>query len=50
LALGRLVTMAPNPQAAEAERLIGKLRDKVAYYGPHLPPPFAREHSLADAP
>jgi hypothetical protein len=48
-ALGRLVAMAPNPKAAEAERLIEKLRDKAAYYGRHLPPPFAREHSLANA-
>jgi hypothetical protein len=48
-ALGRLVTMAPNPQAAEAERLIETLRAKAASYGRHLPPPFAREHSLADA-
>lgn len=48
-ALGRLVTMAPNPHAAEAERLIQVLRDKAAYYGRHLPPPFVRERSLADA-
>jgi hypothetical protein len=41
--------MAPNPKAAEAERVIQVLRDKAAYYGRHLPPPFVREHSLADA-
>jgi hypothetical protein len=47
-ALGRLVAMAPNPQAAEADRAIERLRERTASYR-RLPPPFARERSLADA-
>jgi hypothetical protein len=49
-ALGRLVIMAPNPQAVEVERAINSLGDRLAYYRRNPPPPFAgRERSLADA-
>lgn len=49
-ALGRLVIMAPDPQAAEVERAINSLRDRVAYYRHNPPPAYAgRERSLADA-
>lgn len=49
-ALGRLVIVAPNPQAAEVERAINSLGHRLAYYRRNPPPPFAgREQSLADA-
>jgi hypothetical protein len=49
-ALGRLVIMAPNPQAVEVERAINGLRDRLAYYLHNPPPPGGgREQSLADA-
>jgi hypothetical protein len=48
-ALERLVMAAPNKQAAEAERLINDLHARSAFYRRHLPPPYAREPSLARA-
>lgn len=49
VALERLVAAAPNPQAAEAERAINTLRERAAAYRRHLPSPWVKERSLADA-
>jgi len=48
-ALERLVVVAPNPMAVDAEREINHLRERNAFYSRHLPPPWARERSLARA-
>jgi hypothetical protein len=49
IALERLVVAAPNRQAVEAERAINDLKERAAVYRRHLPPPYAKERSLADA-
>jgi hypothetical protein len=49
VALERLVIVAPNDEAAQAEHVINELRQRADYYGRHLPAPWAREQSLAAA-
>jgi hypothetical protein len=49
IALERLVAAAPDPQAVEVERAINMLNARAAFYRRHLPAPWARERSLADA-
>jgi hypothetical protein len=48
-ALERLVVTAPNPMAVEGERVINQLKEHIAFYTRHLPPPWTREQSLARA-
>jgi len=48
-ALERLVVTAPNPMAVEGERVINQLKERVAFYTRHLPPPWTREQILARA-
>jgi hypothetical protein len=48
-ALERLVVTSPNQMAVEGERVINQLKERVAFYTRHLPPPWTREQNLARA-
>jgi len=48
-ALERLVIQTPSARAADVERDLNRLQERIAYYGTHRAPTWVREQSLASA-